>query len=111
MGRYVDALADYEKAIHLKPDYAAAYNNRGTAKGALGRYEAAITDFDEAIRLNLDDAVAYTNRGLVKKALGLKNEARKDFETALELARNANDVKLVDKAEQSLRDLDPDGGS
>ena len=111
MGRHVDALADYEKAIHLKPDYAAAYNNRGTAKGALGRYEAAITDFDEAIRLNLDDAVAYTNRGLVKKALGLKEEARTDFKTALELARKSNNTAVIMLAKHALRDLGPDEGS
>ena len=29
-----DALAEYAKAIRLKPDYAEAYNNRGAAKDA-----------------------------------------------------------------------------
>ena len=30
-----EALAAYDKTIHLKPDYAEAYNNRGTAKNSL----------------------------------------------------------------------------
>ena len=104
--RHEDAIADFDEAIRLKPDLAAACSNRGNAKHALGRHEAAIADYSEAIRLKPDDFLAYNNRGIAKAALGLKDEARKDFETALELARNANDVKMVAQMEQLLRDLD-----
>ena len=109
--QYKAAIADYDQAIRLKAEYAEAYNNRGNAKAALKQYKAAIADYDQAIRLKAEYAEAYNNRGLVKKALGLKDKARTDLKTARELARNANDAKLVDEAEESLRDLDPDGGS
>ena len=111
LGRYDDALADYAEAIRLKPNDAAAYNNRGAAKDALGRHDDALADYAEAIRLKPDLAEAYGNRGNAKNALGLRDEARKDFETTLELARNANNAGLVAQAEQSLRDLDTNGGS
>ena len=80
--------------------------------GYLGREpENTIAACDEAIRLKPDYAKAYYNRGNAKVALDLKNEARKDFETALELARKANNAKIVTQAEQGLRDLDAAEGS
>ena len=63
----LDAIADYDEAIRLKPDYADAYYKRGNAKDALGQLDAAIADYDEAIP-QPDDVVAYT-RG-TKGALG-----------------------------------------
>ena len=111
MERHEEAIADYDEAIRLKPDYAQAYYNRGNAKGRLERHEEAIADYDEAIRLKPDHAQAYYNRGAAKAALDLRDEARKDFEIALELARNANNAKIVTQAEQSLRDLDATEGS
>lgn len=33
-----EALAAYDQAIRLKPDYAEVYNNRGIVKRALGQY-------------------------------------------------------------------------
>ena len=81
------------------------------AKYELGRHEAAVADYDEAIRLKPNYAEAYNNRGISKGKLGLIDEARKDFEIALELARKANDAKIVTQAEQLLRDLDAAEGS
>ena len=100
-----------DRAIRLKPDLGGAYINRGNAKQKLGQYEAAIADYDEAIRLNPALVEAYSNRGVAKAGLDLKDEARKDFEIALELARKANDAKIVAQAEQLLRDLDAAEGS
>ena len=37
-----DALASYDKAIALKPDYAEAYNNRGNALQELKRYRRGV---------------------------------------------------------------------
>ena len=111
LGRHEDAIADYDEAIHLNPTLVEAYSNRGVAKAGLGQYDAAVADYDEAIRLKPDYAEAYINRGAAKAGLDLKDEARKDFEIALELARKANDAKIVAQAEQLLRDLDAAEGS
>ena len=111
LGRYDDAMADHDEGIRRNPNNAMAYNNRGITKTVLRLYDDAIADHDEAIRLKPDFAEAYYNRGIAKNALGRKDEARKDFKTALELARKTNNAKIVAQAEQSLRDLGPDGGS
>ena len=61
--RHEEALASYDKAIALKPDYAEAYNNRGNALKDLKRHEEALASYDKAIALKPDYAEAYNNRG------------------------------------------------
>ena len=85
LGDYKGAIADYDSAIRLKPDYAGAYNNRGNAKQELGQHFAAIADFDTAIRLKPDYAGAYNNRGIAKGMLGQHFAAITDFDTAIRL--------------------------
>ena len=50
-GRYGQAIADYDLAIHVKPDFAEAHHNRGVAHEALGDFAQAKTDFESAKRL------------------------------------------------------------
>ena len=82
---YVGAIADYEKAIQLKNNYAEAYNNRGLAKHELGEHTAALADFDKAIQLKPGLSVAYNNRGLAKSALGEHYAAIADYDIAIQL--------------------------
>ena len=63
-GDHDRAIADYDKAIKLDPDYALAYNNRGNAYVLQGDYKRAIANFDKTTKLNPDDAVAYCNLGV-----------------------------------------------
>jgi tetratricopeptide (TPR) repeat protein len=49
----------YTEAIRLKPDYADAYINRGTARSDKGDFDGALTDCGEALRLKPDSAIAY----------------------------------------------------
>ena len=62
-GDYEKAIADYSKAIRLKPDDAMAYYNRGLTYDRKGDYDRAIADFGETIRLKPDFVEAYNNRG------------------------------------------------
>ena len=49
-GNYLGALAAYDCAVRLDPNYAASYNYRGAFKYAyLGDIQGAIADFDSAI--------------------------------------------------------------
>ena len=85
LGLYHAAIADYNKAIGLKPDYALAYNNRGFARAALGEYFPAISDYDMAIRLKPDYAFVYNNRGNAKAALKQYEAAIADYNKAIGL--------------------------
>lgn len=62
--RYQEAIAQFDKAIELNPEYAEAYRNRGIAYDIQGQYERAVQDYDEAIRLNPGSAEAYNDRGI-----------------------------------------------
>ncbi len=84
-GDYQGAIADYNQAIKIKPDYAYAYNNRGIAKSNLGDNQGAIADYNQAIKIKPDDADAYNNRGLAKSDLGDYQGAIADYNQAIKI--------------------------
>jgi tetratricopeptide (TPR) repeat protein len=79
------AIADYTKAIELKPNLEGAYVNRGNAKQAKGDIDGAITDYNAAIELKPGDPLAYYNRGIGKRAKGDLDGAVADYNKAIEL--------------------------
>ena len=73
------ALAEYEQAIRLNPDHAAAYAGRGYALAGKGDEGAAIDDYIRAIRLDPNNLVAYARRGLAYERQGDAEKAAADF--------------------------------
>ena len=84
-GKAEKALAAYDTAIRLQPDYAEVYNNRGNIKSGLGSHDAALDDYDKAIRLNPNFAETYSNRGSMKFRLGEHAAALADLNEAIRL--------------------------
>jgi tetratricopeptide (TPR) repeat protein len=82
---YDHAIADYNQAIRLKPDYAEAYNNRGYAYYWKNEGAKAIADYSRALELRPHYAYAYNNRGAAYMASGHPDQAINDFAHALEL--------------------------
>ena len=106
MGQHYAAIADFDTAIRLEPDYALAYYNRGVAKRKLGQLNAAIADYDTAIQLKPDLAEAYYNRGQAKARLNRRSAAKQDLQTALRLAEKTTNVILKAMVEKALRILE-----
>ena len=61
--RLDEALASYDRALALKPDYAEAFNNRGNVLQELKRLDEALASYDKALALKPDYAEAFNNRG------------------------------------------------
>jgi tetratricopeptide (TPR) repeat protein len=60
---YNRAIADYTRAIELRPGYSKAYNSRGVVYMAHGYgQDTTVADFDRAIALKPDFRYAYINR-------------------------------------------------
>ena len=69
-GRLVEAVASFQGATQLKPDYAKAHNNLGVALEEQGRLEEAVASFQRAIGLKPDFAEAHNNLGLALAGAG-----------------------------------------
>ncbi|MDE0016698.1 hypothetical protein F4009_22865 [Candidatus Poribacteria bacterium] len=100
-----EAIFAYDMVLRLKPDFAEAYYNRGTAKTFIAEYEAAIADFDTAIRRKPDFAAAYYNRGAAKLAFNQIKAATSDFRTTLKLAEQQDCKNIKTNVTQRLKEL------
>ena len=85
LGRYAEALADYDQAIALKPGYANAWHNRGGLLKTLNHYEEAIKCYDQALALNPQHAEACNNRGVILQEMNCYAEALTSFDKAIAL--------------------------
>lgn len=79
------AIASFDQAIKLRPDYSEAYFDRAMAYEAKDAFEPAIADYSKAIDLYPDDATAHYNRGSVRMLTGQYGEAIYDFDQAAQL--------------------------
>jgi tetratricopeptide (TPR) repeat protein len=60
-GKREEAIAHYEKAISLSPEFYPAHNNLGSAELGRSNFAAARREFEQAVKLNQSDAAAYFN--------------------------------------------------
>ena len=88
------AIADFNKAIKLFPNFN-AYYNRGYIFTLQGKYDQAISDLTKSIKLNPNLSLAYTYRALAYSKKGLSKRAMTDANKALKLdAGNANAYRV-----------------
>ncbi len=74
--KYEAAIADYTTAIRLKPDFVAAYKNRGLVHIQSPHHlKEAVADYNQAIQLNPQDATSYLGKGFALALQGHRQEA------------------------------------
>jgi tetratricopeptide (TPR) repeat protein len=86
--RHEEALANFDAALSLNPDFVEAHNNRAVALVATGRRDEALLSYDRALVLNPGLTTVLNNRGNLLQELGRIAEALVDYDKALVLDPN-----------------------
>ena len=77
------AIKDFNAAINLNGNFAAAYNGRGMAYDGKSQFDQAIQDYSQTIKLDPKNARAYNNRGFAYRNRGDFDRAIADYTQAL----------------------------
>lgn len=85
-GDEAGALAEYNNAILLDPNFADGYNNRGARYISQEKYDLALSDLNRAIEIDPKHRLAYFNRAAVWEKLLQKDKQRADLDRAVEYA-------------------------
>jgi tetratricopeptide (TPR) repeat protein len=70
MERYDEALADFNRAIELDPDFGWAFSDRGETFRLMGRYDQALADLNRAIELSPGDDDYIMKRAEIQRHIG-----------------------------------------
>jgi tetratricopeptide (TPR) repeat protein len=85
MGRYDEALIDFNRAIELDSRHKWAITHRGYTNELMGRYDKALADFSRAIQLDPQYKWAIVRRSYTYRLMDRYDEALADFDRAIEL--------------------------
>lgn len=81
-------MPDFDRAIQLKPDFAAALSSRGALRYRDGKPERALPDLERAVKIDPANAMAQYRLGQVYQALDRLQDALVHYRRAAELAPN-----------------------
>ena len=84
-GAYGQAIASFDRAIDIWPEFAEAYLNRGVAEHGKGERGAALADLEKALDLDPDLIRAYNERGLIYLESGDGRQAIRNFDQSLKI--------------------------
>ncbi|MHC5674073.1 CHAT domain-containing protein [Nostoc sp.] len=84
-GDLLGAIASYDQAIELQPEFPEYWFNRGLTLFHLERFDEAITSYQTATELKPDFYKAWYNRGRTLGELGYFEEAIASFDKAIEI--------------------------
>jgi S1-C subfamily serine protease len=84
-GNYRGAIADYDRALALNPNFGEVYFRRGIARSLVKDWRGADADYTRAIEIKPEHPEAYLHRGSVRNILTNWRGAKSDFDFALSL--------------------------
>jgi len=93
-GQFLEAIADYDKAILIDPSDAETLNNRGSAYAAIGARDRAIAEYSASLAIKPANMKALNNRANAYLAAGAYDQAIADYMEALRVeAWHIKDIK------------------
>ena len=114
LGRSDEAIASFQQAIAIKPDFAEAHSNLGNTLKDLSRLDEAEASYKQSIFLKPDFAGGHNNLGTTLREQGKLEEALASFKQAIALKPDFveahsnlgnvfKDQKRLEEAEVSYR--------
>ena len=82
--RYQKAIAAYDRAIEIKPNYSLSWNGKGATLYELKQYEDALIAYDKAIQLQPSYLDAWKGRAFTLYKLNRYSEALASFDKVLD---------------------------
>jgi tetratricopeptide (TPR) repeat protein len=86
--RYQEAIACFDKAIEINPNYAKVWCEKGICLGYLAKYDEAIECFDKALEIDPNELKPWFSKGVSLGILGKNEEAIPCFDKAIEINPN-----------------------
>ena len=85
LGHWERAIASYEQALSVQPDYGQAWQEKGLALVQLERHDEAIAAWDKANQFQANSPQAWYERGQVLAQADRNEEALESYNKALEM--------------------------
>lgn len=82
---YQGAIAEFNRAIQLDPNFKEAYSGRGLAQLQSGQVPQALDSYNRILQLDPKSAIAYSGMALVRSRLGDERQAKLDTEKSASL--------------------------
>ena len=85
MGRYVDAVADYQRAVKIAPRFASLYRNWAVMEAEEGHLAEAEGLMEEAVKISSDDVSLWLTWGNIKRKGNRVKESLYKYRKAFDL--------------------------
>jgi predicted TPR repeat methyltransferase len=93
LGRPDDALAAFDRALAVRPDFIEALSNHATTLLELGRYREGLEELDRVLLLDPNHVLSLNNRGNALFALRRYEEAVETYDRALAIYPDFADAR------------------
>ena len=90
--RYEEAIAAYNQAIKIKPDYSEAWYAKASLLYQLQRYEEAVVAYEKIIQIQPEEAHAWFVRGWILGELQRFEKAIASYDKAIEIDGNLDEA-------------------
>ena len=85
IGRYNEAIENYDESLAIQPNHAVTLNNRAWALYKMGRIDEAVPDVEKSIRRDNSSPHAFDTRAHLRQARGKSDQAYRDYRQAMDL--------------------------